>query len=198
MKYKPGIGETQPNRLKKAQVWRAHRCQGPLPVSKRAKLDSSYFSGLLTCIPQNLSGWIGKGGEASTSLLGKACGGGDRTGGSPCWRLSHQSLVSITAPSEVSVCRHSKLTADLKQQKASEPTGKTHTGYLRSRVTTMPSSSGLMRGEIIKERPVLPWWLRGKESTCQGRRHRFDPWSGKIPRAMEQLSPYVTAIEPVL
>ena len=27
----------------------------------------------------------------------------------------------------------------------------------------------------------LPWWLRGKESTCQCRRHRFDPWVGKIP-----------------
>ena len=25
----------------------------------------------------------------------------------------------------------------------------------------------------------LPWWLSGKESTCQGRRHRIDPWVGK-------------------
>ena len=25
-----------------------------------------------------------------------------------------------------------------------------------------------------------PWWLSGKESACQGRRHRFDPWGGKI------------------
>jgi len=32
--------------------------------------------------------------------------------------------------------------------------------------------------------PWLPWWLRGKESTCQCNRHkrqRFDPWVGKIP-----------------
>ena len=29
----------------------------------------------------------------------------------------------------------------------------------------------------------LPWWLRGKESACQHRRHGFDPWSGKIPHA---------------
>ena len=31
---------------------------------------------------------------------------------------------------------------------------------------------------------LFPWWLRGKESACQcmkGRRHRFDPWVGKIP-----------------
>ena len=27
----------------------------------------------------------------------------------------------------------------------------------------------------------LPWWPNGKESTCQCRRHRFDPWSRKIP-----------------
>ena len=30
----------------------------------------------------------------------------------------------------------------------------------------------------------LPWCLSGKESACRGRRrkrHRFDPWVGKIP-----------------
>ena len=27
----------------------------------------------------------------------------------------------------------------------------------------------------------LPWWLIGKESTCQWGRRRFDPWSRKIP-----------------
>ena len=27
----------------------------------------------------------------------------------------------------------------------------------------------------------LPWWLSGKESTCQCRRHKFDPWVGKVP-----------------
>ena len=27
----------------------------------------------------------------------------------------------------------------------------------------------------------FPWWLRGKESACQYKRHRFDPWVGKIP-----------------
>ena len=26
----------------------------------------------------------------------------------------------------------------------------------------------------------LPWWLSGKESTCQCRRLRFDPWMEKI------------------
>ena len=45
---------------------------------------------------------------------------------------------------------------------------------------------------------ALPWWLSGKESACQCRRHRFNPWSGKIPRAVEQLSPSTTITEPVL
>ena len=31
----------------------------------------------------------------------------------------------------------------------------------------------------------LPWWLSGKESTCQCRRYVFDPWSRKIPHATE-------------
>ena len=44
----------------------------------------------------------------------------------------------------------------------------------------------------------LPWWLSGKESTCQCRRHGSDPWSRKIPHATEQLSPQATTTEPVL
>ena len=27
----------------------------------------------------------------------------------------------------------------------------------------------------------LPWWLSGKEFTCQCKRHRSDPWVGKSP-----------------
>ena len=37
----------------------------------------------------------------------------------------------------------------------------------------------------------------GKESTCQCRRHGFNHWFGKIPRASGQLSPCATATEPV-
>ena len=33
----------------------------------------------------------------------------------------------------------------------------------------------------------LPWWLSGKEAACQYRRHRFDPWVGKIHWRREQL-----------
>ena len=34
----------------------------------------------------------------------------------------------------------------------------------------------------------VPWWLSGKESACQCRRHEFDPQSGQISPATEQLS----------
>ena len=44
----------------------------------------------------------------------------------------------------------------------------------------------------------LPRWLSGKESSCQYRRYMFDPWSGKILHAAEQLSPCAATIEPVL
>ena len=44
----------------------------------------------------------------------------------------------------------------------------------------------------------LPWWLSGKESACQCRRHGFGLWSGRIPHATEQLSPCATNMEPVL
>ena len=33
----------------------------------------------------------------------------------------------------------------------------------------------------------LPWWLSGKESACQCRRYRFNPWVGKIPWRREWL-----------
>ena len=35
--------------------------------------------------------------------------------------------------------------------------------------------------EKLKQTTGLLWCLSGKESTCQCRRHEFDPWIGKIP-----------------
>ena len=43
----------------------------------------------------------------------------------------------------------------------------------------------------------LSWWRSGWESACQCRGHGFEPWSGKIPRAAEQLGPWATTTEPV-
>ena len=42
----------------------------------------------------------------------------------------------------------------------------------------------------------LPWWRSGWESACQCREHGFEPWSGKIPHAAEQLGPWATTTEP--
>ena len=44
----------------------------------------------------------------------------------------------------------------------------------------------------------LPWWLSGKESACHFRRHWLDPWSRRIPRAVEQISPCTSTVGLVL
>ena len=49
----------------------------------------------------------------------------------------------------------------------------------------------------IKLRWGLPGDLVVKSPSWQCRRHRFDPWSRKIPHAAEQLSLWATTIEPV-
>ena len=55
-----------------------------------------------------------------------------------------------------------------------------------------------MQTTLQKVSQGLPWWVCGEESTCQWRRHEFNPWSKKIPHAAEQLSPCATTAEPVL
>ena len=54
------------------------------------------------------------------------------------------------------------------------------------------AQKGLLQGQA---RRGLPWWLSGKESTCQCRRHRFDPWSRKIPwrKKWQPLPPSILA-----
>ena len=42
----------------------------------------------------------------------------------------------------------------------------------------------------------LLWWRSGWESACQCRGYGFEPWSGKIPHAAEQLGPWATITEP--
>ena len=48
------------------------------------------------------------------------------------------------------------------------------------------------------ENNQFPWWLTGKESTCQCRKHGLDTLSRKIPHTTEQLRPCATTIEPAL
>ena len=42
----------------------------------------------------------------------------------------------------------------------------------------------------------LPWWCSGWESACQCSGHGFEPWSGRIPHATEQLGLWATITEP--
>ena len=41
----------------------------------------------------------------------------------------------------------------------------------------------------------FPWWFSGKASAFQGRGHGFDPWSGMILPAAEQLGPCATTFD---
>jgi len=52
-----------------------------------------------------------------------------------------------------------------------------------------------IKKEMFKKKRLnegLPWWYSG----CRG--NGFNPWSRKIPHAMEQLSMCATTNEPVL
>ena len=64
-----------------------------------------------------------------------------------------------------------------------------------ARLKTREKNVNLIRLKVIGL--GLPWWLGGKESFCQCRRHRFNSWSMKIPHATEPLSPRSTATGPV-
>ena len=50
----------------------------------------------------------------------------------------------------------------------------------------------------LKQSLGLPRWRSGYESACQCRGHGFEPWAGKIPHAVEHLSPCTTTTEPAL
>ena len=51
------------------------------------------------------------------------------------------------------------------------------------------SSSSIWRYSSCIPHKGLPRWLSGKELAFQCRRHRFDPWIGKIPRRKRQPTP---------
>ena len=61
----------------------------------------------------------------------------------------------------------------------------------------------IYKRQLLRTRGGLPWWRSGWESACQCRGHGFEPWSGRIPHAAEQLGPWATTtetahLEPVL
>ena len=51
---------------------------------------------------------------------------------------------------------------------------------------------------LLRRKSWASLWLSGKEPTCQGRRHWFDPLSRRIPHVVEQPSPWARIIEPEL
>ena len=69
--------------------------------------------------------------------------------------------------------------------------------YALETMTSMENFVGYVPLEIVFIF-WLSWWLSGKESAYHCRRHGFDPCSGKISHASEQLSLCVTTTEPVL
>ena len=44
-----------------------------------------------------------------------------------------------------------------------------------------PRPRGKAKKKLLLIEFRLPWWLSGKESACQCRRHEFYPWVRKIP-----------------
>lgn len=42
-------------------------------------------------------------------------------------------------------------------------------------------TANLQRLDNLSASQGLPWWLTGKEASCQCRRPVFDPWFGKMP-----------------
>ena len=55
------------------------------------------------------------------------------------------------------------------------------------------------KSSVYQDTAKWPGGLQGKgedgQTACQGRGQRFDPWSGKIPHVVGQLSPWVTTTE---
>ena len=74
--------------------------------------------------------------------------------------------------------------------------GKAQQQFLKTAIISGILGASLMVQWLRIHLPGLPWWRSGWESACQCRGHGFGPWSGKIPHAAEQLSPWATTTEP--
>ena len=44
-----------------------------------------------------------------------------------------------------------------------------------------PRQASICQSKVLLSMEGLPWWLNGKESACQCRRHRFELWIRKPP-----------------
>ena len=131
-------------------------------------------------------------GEGNGTPLQYSCLENPRDGGA--WWASISGVTqSRTLLKRLSSSSSSSLRAD---SWPAEPQGKPFT--FDSRVSStggLPhlycSSETLPCASVSDKLPgALPWWLGGKEPTCQCRRHKFSPWVGKIPwRRKQQATP---------
>ena len=68
---------------------------------------------------------------------------------------------------------------------------------LQNKPKTTPKAEQSPLREYAGYHGGFPWWLSGKESTCQCKRHRFNPWVGKIPWRRKWLPTPVFLASPV-
>ena len=73
-----------------------------------------------------------------------------------------------------------------------------HMNFCSSWIKLSVSQPIMTPASSFKNVPMwgLPWWRSGWESACQCRGRGFEPWSGRIPHAVEQLGPWATTTEP--
>ena len=96
---------------------------------------------------------------------------------SNCQQMSFGSLENSQDHTENSVC----LRVHAFWEKGWREGGRNKIFHLTFRV--------LKPSPILRTATGLPWWLSSKDSTCQYRRHRFDPWSGKTSHAAGTAKP---------
>ena len=110
---------------------------------------------------------------------------------------SHSESITITC--EFARNADNRPVSDLLHKKLQSPGDSYMHSCLRSIGQEHGSQPWLHTGTNqgnIKIIPGLPWWHSGWESACQCRGHGFEPWSGKIPHAVERLSLWATVAEP--
>ena len=87
----------------------------------------------------------------------------------------------------------------LKQDVRKETIMKTHNKTSNYPTGLMAKKKNQTQKTEYKQEKWVSWWFSGEESTCQCRKHGFDPWSRKgIPEplvAAKQLSMWATAPE---